>query len=205
MISSPLVAEFKATGELKDLTVKSDGRVKYILLTVENKEDYWIEVAKEQSKKLGERLQPGCKIEVKGMLKRKIKKEKIDYKAYKIKILTSPPVVATPKTSVEPSTKKTDKAKKSDKTKKSQKKSTARVLICKKSNCWKKGGKESYEKLRQELEKKGITEKIDIKLTGCLKKCKKAANMIVLPDKKHYVNVKAKQIPTMVEKHFSEY
>ena len=198
MIFSPLVAEFTATGELKDLTVKSDGRLKYILLTVEGKEDYWIEVSKDRSKKLGKQLQPGCKIEVKGILKRKIKKEKIDYKAYKIKILTPPPVVATLKTSVEPSTKKTDK------TKKSKKKSTARVLICQKSNCWKKGGKESYQKLQQELEKKGISEKIDVKLTGCLKKCKKAANMIVLPDKKHYVNVKAKQIPTMVEKHFLE-
>ena len=191
MTITPLVSEFVAIGELQDITIKSDGRVKYLVLSTD-REDYSIKVAKEQPKKLGKKLQPGCKLKVEGMLKHNPKKNVSEYKAYAIELLTPAKEKDIPKAKVD-STKAT-KSKKATKTK-------AKVLICKKNNCWKKGGQAIYQELKSELEKRGIAEEVEIKTTGCLKKCKKAPNMIMLPDKEHYVKVKPKQISDVVEKH----
>lgn len=181
MTITPLVSEFKAIGELKNLEAKSNGRVKYLLLSANN-EEYWIKVAKDQPANLAKQLQPGCKIKVSGMVKHQIHEDQVEYKALAIKLLET--------ATLEPF----QKSKKS--------KAQAKVLICQKSNCWNKGGKASCETLKQELEKQGISDQVDIKMTGCLKKCKKAPNVIVLPDKKHYVNVKPKQVSAIVQKHF---
>jgi len=191
MTITPLISEFTAIGELKNLTVKSDGRVKYLLLSTEGKE-YSIKIPKGQPKKLIRQLEPGCEVKITGILKQKPKKERIEYKANSIKLLTAP---ATKVTQL-----KAPKAKLSSR---KSSKSSAKILICKKSNCWKKGGKASYETLKTELTQKGIAEEVDIKLTGCLSKCKKAPNLIMLPDKKHYSKVKPKQVGTIVEKHLS--
>lgn len=181
MSSKALVSEFTAIGELKDIRTKSDGRVKYLLLSTE-KDVYRIKVAKDQPANLSQQLIPGCKIEVSGMLKRQLHKNKIQHKAFSIKLLA-------PANSNQPHSK--------------AQKSLGKILICQKSNCWDKGGQASYKVLKQELTQRGIFDQVDIKMTGCLKKCKKAPNMVVLPDKKHYVNVKPKQIATIIEQHFA--
>lgn len=193
MTITPLVSKFTAIGELQDLTVKSDGRVKYLLLS-SDEDEYWIKVAKDQPKNLGKHLQPGCKLKVEGMLKQKIAKDKAEYKAYSIQLISAPETIATPV--IESHKAKSDKPKKT--------KTKAKVLVCKKSNCWNKGGKKVCQQLETELEKRGIRELVEIKTTGCLKKCKKAPNVIVLPDKKQHVRVSPKQVPAMVEEHFSE-
>lgn len=188
MTITPLISEFVAIGELQDITTKSDGRVKYLLLSTEE-DDYSIKVAKDQPKNLGKQLKLGCKVKVKGMLKQKIKQDRSEYKAYSIELLSAPSAVDNSQEKA--STVKPDKSKKKK----------ARVLICKKSNCWKKGGKEVYQKLISELGDRGIKDQVEIKTTGCLKKCKKAPNMIVLPDKKQYVKVGSKEVPSIVNKH----
>ena len=193
MTITPLVSEFVAIGQLQDVTIKSDGRVKYIVLS-SDREDYSIKVAKDQPKKLGKKLQIGCKLKVKGMLKHNPKKNVSEYKAYAIELLSPAKIEELPKIQV--ATTKSTKSKKSKKTK-------AKVLICQKNNCWKKGGQAVYQELKSELEKRGIAEEVEIKTTGCLKKCKKAPNMVMLPDKEHYVRVKPKQVSNLVEKHLS--
>lgn len=193
MTITPLISEFVAIGELQDITSKSDGRVKYLLLSTEE-DDYSIKVAKDQPKNLGKQLELGSKVKVKGLLKQKIKQDEAEYKAYSIELLSAPT------TSKKPSGVSVIQPRKSKKTTKSNK---PKVLICKKSNCWKKGGKEICQKLASELENKGIKDQVEIKTTGCLKKCKKAPNMIVLPDKKQYIRVSPKQISSIVEKHLA--
>ncbi|MCC0175403.1 (2Fe-2S) ferredoxin domain-containing protein [Waterburya agarophytonicola K14] len=191
MTITPLISEFIATGELKELSAKSDGRIKYLLLSTEQ-EEYWIKVAKDQPKNLHQKLNLGCELKVKGMLKRKVKQDVAEYKAYSIEVLTPATVEDVPQEEV--STAKPSKSKQPK----------AKVLICQKANCWNKGGKEVYEELKSELEKRGIAENVEIKTTGCLKRCKKAPNVIMLPDKKQYVRVKPKQIPAIVDAHMSE-
>lgn len=188
MTITPLISEFTAIGELKEVDAKSDGRVKYLLLSVD-REELRIKVAKEQPKNLALKLELGSKLKVKGMLKRKPKEDLSEYKAYGIQLLSSPVVADTP-------------ASKSDKSKKSKKK--AKVLICQKSNCWKKGGRAVCNLLESELKKQGSLENVEIKKTGCLKKCKQAPTMLVLPDKEQYVRVKPKQVSSIVEKHLSQ-
>ena len=188
MTITPLISEFVAIGELQDIILKADGRVKYLLVSTDEGE-YSIKVQKDQPKNLGKQLKLGAKLKVKGILKQKIKKQTSEYKAFSIELLNEPIVKQSPQ--VQTSTVKSGKP---NKTK-------AKVLICKKSNCWNKGGKEVYQQLKSELAGKGIAGDVEIKTTGCLKKCKKAPNMIVLPDKKQYVRVKPKQISTIVEEH----
>jgi len=77
----------------------------------------------------------------------------------------------------------------------------AKVLICQKSNCWNQGGRKVYETLESVLNDINLSEQISIKKSGCLKKCKRAPNLVMLPDKVHYTKVKSKQIKSFVHKH----
>jgi len=44
---------------------------------------------------------------------------------------------------------------------------------------------------------------VNIKLTGCLKQCKKGPNLVVMPDKKHYNQVAPQDVPSLIERHFA--
>ena len=77
----------------------------------------------------------------------------------------------------------------------------AKVLFCKKSTCWKKGGKAACKALKAELKERGIQNEVEIKTTGCLKRCGKAPNMLMLPDKASYSNIKPKKMKKLIDKH----
>ncbi|MFM6058529.1 MAG: (2Fe-2S) ferredoxin domain-containing protein, partial [Microcystis aeruginosa] len=79
----------------------------------------------------------------------------------------------------------------------------ATVLICQKSDCWKNGGARVCQRLESGLEEKGLGEAVNIKLTGCLKQCKKGPNLVVMPDKKHYNQVAPQDVPSLIERHFA--
>lgn len=79
----------------------------------------------------------------------------------------------------------------------------ATVLICQKSDCWKNGGARVCQMLETGLEEKGLREAVNIKLTGCLKQCKKGPNLVVMPDKKHYNQVAPQDVPSLIEQHFA--
>ncbi len=181
----PLVSEFTIVGQLEDFIGKSDNCIKYLQLTTEE-EDYSIKVAKEIRSKLARHLTPGCWLKVTGMRKNEIHKGKVKYKAYRVELLAEKLVENFASDTA--SRLKTAKPK-------------AKVLFCHKSTCWKKGGKTACQLLKAELEKRGIADQVDIKTVGCLKQCKKAPNMVIMPDKAHYHNVKANQIPSFIEKH----
>lgn len=174
----PLVSTFTLVGKLEDLAIKSDGRVKYLLLSTEQ-EEYWIKVSKDQPVNLSQQLQPGCSLKVTCMKTNKIHKGKVEYKAYGIKVLNTPIVKQTCN------------------------KTSAKVLFCQESTCWQKGGKAACELLQAELQQRGIAEQVQIKTTGCLKKCKQAPNLVILPDRVNYSRVQPQQIPTLIEQYFS--
>jgi (2Fe-2S) ferredoxin len=79
----------------------------------------------------------------------------------------------------------------------------ATVLICQKSDCWKNGGARVCQMLEAGLEEKGLKDAVNIKLTGCLKQCKKGPNVVVMPDKKHYNQVAPQDVPNLIERHFA--
>lgn len=172
----PLVSEFTLVGRLEDFVVSSKGRVKSLYLSTPEAE-YAIEVAKEQTNILSQYLKPGCYLKVTGMRKNKLHQGEISYKAYSVELLWE-------QTSSSNTVIKTSKSK-------------AQILVCQGSSCCKKGGRATYELLKAELQAKGIIDKVAIKLTGCLKQCKQAPN-IVMPNRNRYSQVKPQQISELI-------
>ncbi|WRH67716.1 MAG: (2Fe-2S) ferredoxin domain-containing protein [Planktothrix sp. GU0601_MAG3] len=78
----------------------------------------------------------------------------------------------------------------------------AKILVCQKSDCRKRGGDRVCAVLEKELAQRGLEDQVTIQKTGCLKKCKAGPNIVMLPDKTHYGKVESKQIPVLIDKHF---
>ncbi len=181
----PLVSKFTITGKLEDYISKSNDYIKSLQLVTEQ-DEYSIKLAKELRNSWNEQLQPGCLLKVTGMRKYEIHKGKVKYKAYGIELLDKP-VVESVVSDIQDG--------------KVGAKAKAKVLFCQKSTCWKKGGKAACASLKAELERRGISNQVEIKTVGCLKQCKKAPNIVMMPDKARYSKVNPKQISKLVEKH----
>ena len=181
------VTPFNFLGKLTKISVNKK-KIKYIKLATGDGK-YWIKIPKKLRTKIAT-LSKGSRIEVAGA-KQNFKKGKIKYKAKT--------VVLTPQTKEETpiKTKTVSLLPVFD----SKTKSKAKVLICQKSNCWKKGGKQVCEEIESVLSDRGLSKAIPIKKTGCLKQCKKAPALVMMPDKARYSKVKPKQVMNLVEKH----
>ena len=83
-------------------------------------------------------------------------------------------------------------------------KGKASILVCQKSSCMKRGGKEACQAMQTALKIRGLSDQVSVKGTGCLKDCKAGPNIVMMPDKKRYTKVKADQIPTLIDKHFTK-
>lgn len=83
-------------------------------------------------------------------------------------------------------------------------KNKASILVCQKSSCMKRGGKEACQAMQAALKIRGLSEQVNIKGTGCLKDCKAGPNIVMMPDKKRYTKVQAAQIPALIDKHFAK-
>ncbi|MGK7948745.1 MAG: (2Fe-2S) ferredoxin domain-containing protein [Xenococcaceae cyanobacterium] len=77
-----------------------------------------------------------------------------------------------------------------------------KILLCKKSSCWKRGGKAIYEKITEELQEQGLDDSITVKKTGCMGRCKSAPNLVVLPGKNRYKCFNEEKINTLIDTHF---
>lgn len=141
------------------------------------------------SKKLRSRadgvLIPGTEVRVGGKKTLNLKKSSIKLKAYEIYPLgesrdfPAPP----PRSEVQ----------------KGQK--TAKILVCQKSDCCKRGARAVCEALEAQLCDRGLEGQVTIQKTGCLKKCSLGPNLVVMPDKTRYTRVKPEDISEVIEKH----
>lgn len=91
--------------------------------------------------------------------------------------------------------------------------SKVKILICQKSHCRNNGGKEVYSALVEQLNSHNLNDSVTLKSTGCLKCCKQAPNLVVLPASKaakatasglepqsRYRNVRISQISAIISK-----
>ena len=62
------------------------------------------------------------------------------------------------------------------------------------------GSLEIIDAVNEELKKKGLTETVDVKVTGCHGFCQLEPNLVVYPEEIFYKNLKPKDIPKIVEK-----
>ncbi|WP_315792044.1 (2Fe-2S) ferredoxin domain-containing protein [Fischerella sp. JS2] len=76
------------------------------------------------------------------------------------------------------------------------------ILVCQKSDCMKRGGKEVCQAIQAAMSDRGLEDQVTIKGTGCMKNCKAGPN-VVMPDKTRYSGIKPTQVPTLMDKHFA--
>lgn len=172
---------FEVVGQLIGFIFKDGYKIKYLRMKVSERE-YWFKVPKELRQSLDPAIQPGGFLKITGIGKINGKNGKLELKADTIELTGS------------------DQAKTASKA--PSKPQKGKILVCQKSDCWKRGGKKICETLEQELGERGLGEMISIQRTGCLKKCKKAPNLVVLPEKVYYHQFDAQQVVRLLDSHF---
>jgi len=181
-----LVSSFNLKGQLTKI-YRHKNQIKRIKLNTDDGH-YWIKISKKLRAKVAH-ISCGLQLELEGKSKQKHKKGKVKYKAQMITFIpqdkVNNPDIKKETISLLPIFDNRTKAK----------------VICQKSNCWNQGGRKVYETLESVLNDINLSEQISIKKSGCLKKCKRAPNLVMLPDKVHYTKVKSKQIKSFVHKH----
>lgn len=78
-----------------------------------------------------------------------------------------------------------------------------RILVCRKSKCCKQGGKKLTQALETALRDRGLDGEVVVKGTGCMKRCKAGPNLMMMPDKKRYSRVTAKDAEQLIDHHFA--
>ena len=76
----------------------------------------------------------------------------------------------------------------------------ARVLICQKGSCRKKGSVAVGKAFGDALVEMGLDEQVTVKATGCMSHCKAGPNVVLLPGGGSHKRVKPKDARSLVEK-----
>jgi (2Fe-2S) ferredoxin len=222
--SKYLVSEFNLVGKLIDFIIKDDNKIKYLKIDSADRE-LWIKLSKQLRNNLGYEIKPGSWLELKGIQKTYPGVGKVKFKADLVKPInkvvveanghasygraTLTPVresgIGSRESGVENRELKIEKVcldriQRSEGCAVERSKTKTKVLICGKSSCWRKGGKEVCQILEASLRERGLEGQITIQTTGCLKQCKQAPNLVMMPSKKRYSEVKPKQALSLLEK-----
>ncbi len=79
---------------------------------------------------------------------------------------------------------------------------TGKILLCRKSSCSKRGGKQLYRALRETLKQLGLEDRVSIELTGCQKQCKKAPSLILMPGKVKHAYVDPNDLASLLKAYY---
>jgi NADH:ubiquinone oxidoreductase subunit F (NADH-binding)/(2Fe-2S) ferredoxin len=74
------------------------------------------------------------------------------------------------------------------------------ISLCAGSGCGAYGTENVYQALLQELKRQNLQEEVEVKLTGCHGFCEKGPIMVIHPEGIFYPQVKAEQVPEIIEK-----
>ncbi len=77
-----------------------------------------------------------------------------------------------------------------------------KVLLCHKSSCAKRGGKQLYRALTETIKQLGLQERVKIELTGCQKQCKNAPSLILMPGKVKHAYVNPNDLTSLLKAHY---
>ncbi|MFP4024266.1 MAG: NADH-ubiquinone oxidoreductase-F iron-sulfur binding region domain-containing protein [Thiohalospira sp.] len=75
------------------------------------------------------------------------------------------------------------------------------LLVCGGTGCRASASDSIVESLKHELENKGLSEEVQVVMTGCFGFCEKGPIVKVLPDNTFYVEVKPEDAPELIEEH----
>lgn len=186
------VSEFCLEGRLISTVIKDGYKLKGLLLQTSEGECY-VKLAKHLRAAFNLQLQPGTWLQVMGEKKHDLETGEVKLKAQQVMRaggvgeaggaggVNSEPA---PSMSVSANAKK------------------ATILVCQKSDCMKRGGKEVCQALQVALSDRDLDEQVTIKGTGCMKNCKAGPNL-VMPDKTRYSRLSTTQVPALMEQHFA--
>jgi (2Fe-2S) ferredoxin len=79
----------------------------------------------------------------------------------------------------------------------------ARIMVCQKSGCLKRGGKGLLSELEKTLCDHGLLDKVTIEHTSCQKCCSSAPNCVLQLGKKKYKNIHPDAIASLLENHLT--
>ena len=83
------------------------------------------------------------------------------------------------------------------------KRKKARILVCSKSSCRKRGSEAVCGAIAQTLSQLDLSD-VELKKTGCMDRCKAGPNVVMMPDKAKYTRVSPNQIPKLVQQHYCQ-
>jgi Respiratory-chain NADH dehydrogenase 24 Kd subunit. len=190
--------EFNLTGTIQNVWV-DDGKPKLITLLT-SLGLLLIKISK-QARIIGIcDLSPGNQVQVTGRKKQDVKTGKIKLKATRVVSTSQPISTLTPSVSFNDQIHQDGEIPLTHPSVITAK--PAKILICQKSDCRKRGSDKVCALLEKELAQRGLQDRVTIQKTGCLKKCKSGPNIVMLPDKTRYSKVESKQIPGLIEQHF---
>jgi (2Fe-2S) ferredoxin len=221
---TPRTVDFRLEGQFLGFALGDGYKLKYLRLATDDGEQQ-IKLSKSLRPLLYRSLLPGMRVEVLGNQKWNPEKGSVNRKAYQVIPLTLDETsdktlgeslnravvqfstaTAASKTIVEPIESPVQPLIElpeppiSSEAAKAKKQKTC-IFVCGKSDCCKKGGRAIMASLEAELNERGLDQEITIKPTGCMKRCKAGPN-VVMPDKTRYSKISAKEIPTILDRHF---
>lgn len=79
-----------------------------------------------------------------------------------------------------------------------------RILICQKSSCRKRGSDGVCRAINQALADRGLSDRVKVQTTGCLKECSRGPAVVTLPDKTRHTRISPDRIPELIETHFGQ-
>lgn len=170
-------------------------RAKYILLAVEH-EQMAIKVPKEMRYYLRAHLKMGDRIRCIGRSQVDFKSGVIKLNAYQLFPLASP--CTDPCTDVEVGISGEAAVPVA-----SPRQRRAKILLCRKSGCQKRGGRQLAAALEQALRERQLQDRVDIEYTGCQKRCSEAPNFTIMPGKHRYDRVSLQSLNTLLDRHFT--
>ena len=186
------VGDFQLQGQLLGFILKDGYKIKYLKIAFAQRE-YWIKLPKDLRSQIDRDIVPGCWLDITGHSKKCRKTGKLKLQAVEIKLAKKEePENKAPVATYNPNSPQTP-----------GKSSKIRILVCSKSSCRKRGSNALCQALQTHIEDYSLQALTEIKLTGCLKKCKKGPNLVITPDKARYSGVTPEQIPLLLKKHLS--
>lgn len=179
-------SDFSLEGEILDLLVEEGKKLKYLRIATPLGMEYLIKLSKELRVCVAPTLTPGDRVIVGGVKKPDKETGQSKFKAYTIVPVnkTSTQTTATPAPLTCP-------------------KAVAKILVCQKSDCQKRGGMAVCQAIEAALSDRGLKDRVAIHPTGCLKHCKAGPNIVLMPDKTRYSQIAPADVPALIEKHFA--
>ncbi|PMB48917.1 DNA-binding protein [Fischerella thermalis CCMEE 5205] len=170
------ISEFNLEGQFLGFLGDSSREYKYLRLAIASGE-VQLKLPKQLRAYLGVNLQPGELLQVFGLSKLNTHTGKIKFKVYGVKPLGVCPNQKNPQ------------------------QTKAKILVCQKSGCRKRGGKGLLSKLEKILCERGLQDKVTIEQTGCLKCCNSAPNCVLQLGQKEFKKVHPEAIASLLENH----